>query len=90
MKRRTLLKRIILMGVLLAISGCAAHHNVAIDSGGAGFWMGLWNGLIIPITFVVSFFNSDVNIYEVVNNGGFYNFGYVLGVLLLGVILFDH
>ena len=77
------------MGVLLAISGCAAHHNVALDTDGAGFWLGIWHGLIIPITFVISLFNSHVNVYEVINNGGFYNFGFVLGVLLLGMLLFD-
>jgi len=51
--------------------------------------MGLWNGLTIIISFIVSLFNSNVNIYQVVNNGGFYNFGFVIGVLLLGLILFD-
>ncbi|HEY3544911.1 MAG TPA: hypothetical protein VGK17_02325, partial [Propionicimonas sp.] len=36
-------------------------------------------GFISPITFIVSLFNHDVGIYEVHNNGGWYNFGFVAG-----------
>jgi hypothetical protein len=37
-------------------------------------------GLISPITFIVSLFNDNVNIYEVHNNGNWYNLGFMLGV----------
>ena len=66
-----------------ALGACAAGpNNVAhIDAPHiAGFWLGLWHGAISPIAFVVSLFNSHVNIYEVHNNGGWYNFGFLLGV----------
>jgi hypothetical protein len=36
----------------------------------AGFWLGLWQGLISPITFLISLFTSEVNIYEVQNISG--------------------
>ena len=56
-----------LSGLLLA--GCAAGpNNVAtVDTTGdlAGFWLGLWHGLILPITFVISLFTENVSIYEV-------------------------
>jgi hypothetical protein len=42
--------------------------------------LGLWQGLISPITFVISLFTSEVNIYEVQNNGNWYDFGFMLGV----------
>jgi hypothetical protein len=48
----------------------------------AGFWLGLWQGLISPITFVISLFNEEVNIYEVNNNGNWYDFGFMLGVAI--------
>lgn len=74
------------VGALLAIcllAGCAAGANPVQDTGGsAGFWLGLWHGFIAPITLIVSFFNDQVNIYEVHNNGGWYNFGFVLGASL--------
>ncbi len=46
----------------------------------AGFWAGFWHGLISPITFIISLFNPDVRIYEVNNNGGWYDFGFLLGI----------
>ena len=71
---------IVLVGLL---AGCAAGANPVQGTGeSAGFWLGLWHGFIAPITLVVSFFNDQVNIYEVHNNGGWYNFGFVLGASL--------
>jgi hypothetical protein len=46
----------------------------------AGFWRGLWHGSIAPITFIISLFNQNVHMYEVHNNGGPYNLGYLLGL----------
>jgi len=69
-------------GVLL-LAGCAPGPNnlaqVATPNP-AGFWLGLWQGAISPITFIVSLFNDKVNIYEVHNTGNWYNFGFMLGV----------
>jgi hypothetical protein len=67
---------------LLVLSGCAAGPNAFVDTGTdpAGFWLGLWHGLIAPITFLISLFTSEVNIYEVRNNGNWYDFGFVLGI----------
>jgi len=48
----------------------------------AGFWLGVWHGIICPITFLVSLFNDNVGIYEVRNNGNWYNFGFVAGIVV--------
>lgn len=48
----------------------------------AGFWRGLWHGLIAPLMFFVSLFKDNVNIYEVHNNGRWYNFGYIMGLMI--------
>ena len=51
---------------------------------------GLWHGLIAPVTAVGSFFNPNMQMYEVHNNGREYNLGFLIGValvfLLLGVL----
>jgi hypothetical protein len=75
-----------LVGLLLA--GCAAGPNLlqgVEDEQGevAGFWAGLWHGIIAPITFVISLFSDTVQIYEVYNNGGWYNFGFILGMTMI-------
>lgn len=66
----------------LLMVGCAAAANPVAGQGAqdAGFWLGLWQGFIAPITFVVSLFNHSVGIYEVHNSGGWYDFGFLLGV----------
>ncbi len=76
------------------LSSCAAGPNklekTPDDEGKvAGFWKGLWHGLISPITFVISIFSKSVRFYEVHNNGNWYNFGFVLGagLFLSGGIL---
>jgi len=67
---------VLVTGLLLA--GCTAHG--AVVASGAGFWQGLWHGAIFPVTFIVSLFNKDVGVYEAVNSGGWYNFGFFLGI----------
>ncbi len=46
----------------------------------AGFWVGLWHGIIAPIVFVVGLFTDKVKMYETNNNGRWYDFGFILGV----------
>ena len=47
----------------------------------AGFLAGLWHGLILPITFIVSLFIPNVRIYEKNNSGRWYDFGFIMGAL---------
>jgi hypothetical protein len=73
---------VILAGLVL--TACAAGVNTATDVPAAdgdvaGFWLGLWHGLIAPITFIISLFSDTVGVYEVHNNGGWYDFGFLLG-----------
>ncbi len=49
----------------------------------AGFWKGLWHGLIVPVTFIISLFTKNVRLFEVHNSGFWYNFGFVLGVAII-------
>jgi len=64
---------------------CAAGPNDALDTANAvgmvaGFWRGLWHGMIAPVTCVISLFSATINIYEAHNSGGWYNFGFLLGI----------
>lgn len=74
-----------LVVLLLVLAACTAGPNPEVDVGPdpAGFWLGLWQGFIAPITFFISLFTDNVNIYEVNNTGNWYDFGFVLGAGLL-------
>lgn len=85
---------IILALFMLASFSCAPGPNDLVNTADnegkiAGFWLGLWHGLIAPITFIISIFTKNVHLYEVHNNGLWYNFGFVLGagLFLSGGIL---
>ena len=73
---------------LFAMIGCAPGPNQLADSPDeegevAGFWRGLWHGIISPITFIVSLFSDSVHPYEVHNNGNWYNFGFLIGIVII-------
>ena len=53
------------------------------DGSVADFWFGLWHGLILPVTFLVSLFQDGVNVYAAHNNGGWYNFGFLWGAAIV-------
>lgn len=78
---------IVLLSLLLIVllAGCAAGGNsfkkVADEQGEtAGFLLGLWHGFITPFAFIISLFKDSVGVYELHNNGNWYNFGFVLGL----------
>jgi hypothetical protein len=83
MRRKTCRAALLIVVAGLVLAACAAGPNDVATTGTqhlAGFWLGLWQGLISPITFLVSLFNDRVSIYEVHNNGGWYDFGFMVGV----------
>lgn len=84
-RARTAALLVLLVALVLLLSGCVAGANdAARGSGNAdGFWFGLWHGVISPVMFVVSLFRDDVGIYEIHNNGGWYDFGFMFGVSLV-------
>ncbi len=75
---------ILAAALVFILAGCAAGPNPSLDKPNpegkvANFWTGLWHGFISPVTFFISLFNKNVNIYEVNNNGGWYNAGFLIG-----------
>ena len=66
--------------LLLFLVACAASANPTVTDTGPGFWLGWWHGVIAPWTFLASFFWEDVGVYATQNNGGWYDFGFLLGV----------
>jgi hypothetical protein len=87
-RRPRLLRAVLVLAVLGAavlLSSCAPDPNPVLGTGedSPGFLMGLWHGIIIFFTFVISLFTDDVSVYEVANDGNWYDFGFVLGAGIL-------
>ena len=71
----------------LLLAACATQAQTAIQPESPGFLHGLWHGFIFPLSWLISLFArpDQVAIYAVPNNGGWYDFGYFLGIVVFGV-----
>ena len=68
------------LALSLLLAGCATQVAGTVKPEAPGFWLGLVQGFIAPVTFVISLFKPEVAVYSVPNSGGWYNFGFVLGI----------
>ena len=67
--------------LILMLTSCADYvtFEYAAHYDPVGFWYGLWHGMILPFAWLVSLFNDNTAIYAIYNNGGWYDFGFILG-----------
>ena len=73
----------LLIPFVFLLSSCAAGDAQFTSESPAGFWYGLWHGVISVITLIIYVFNNDVFVYELNNTGGLYDFGFLLGVICI-------
>lgn len=75
-----------LSAALLLLSACASQLDAGVASGPEvpGFWWGLWHGFVFPFAWIGSLFDSGIAVYAVPNTGGWYDFGFFLGITVLG------
>lgn len=78
-------QRIAPLALIPLLSACASQVASGVEPAAPGFLLGLWHGFIFPVAWILSLFVSDIAIYAVPNNGGWYDFGYFIGVVFLGV-----
>jgi hypothetical protein len=84
----TRLKPTLAFAALLLLAACAQQATgpvTPVEPAAPGFLFGLWHGFIFPVAWILSLFMPEVSIYAVPNNGGWYDFGYFLGICVFGV-----
>ncbi len=74
-----------LLFAVVLLTGCAHVTQIqdCVTEEPYGFFSGLWHGLIAPVSFIGSLFSDKIAMYAVNNNGGWYDFGFVLGAGIL-------
>ena len=86
LKKKYIFALIFVMLAVLMFSSCAPGdirwNQDAAPGNEAGFWAGIWHGLIIIITFIISLFTDKVRIYELNNTGWPYNLGFIIGLMI--------
>lgn len=83
MKTKKYLSLVLLLLVASVLFvGCADTQAYQLIGEGHtyGFWGGLWHGMIAPFDFIGSLIWDDVTVYAPNNNGGWYAFGFILGI----------
>lgn len=67
---------------------CFTNHNWMYAGDGtytssepAGFFWGIWHGWIAPISLIMSFFDKNIRIYEIINTGWWYDFGFYIAII---------
>ena len=80
------MKRVVILAAALTLTACAATQQAdAVAPTAPGFLLGLWHGFIFPVAWAVSLIVPKIAVYAVPNNGGWYDFGYFLGIVVFGV-----
>ena len=73
-------KYFLLFFVVLFLTACTAGDAQFTQQSPAGFFYGLWHGVISVVALIIHIFNDSVLVYETNNTGGWYDFGFLFGV----------
>ncbi|MBN1356982.1 hypothetical protein JXA40_12040 [bacterium] len=85
--RNNIVFKLFVLAVFLSVlTGCLAGPNshwtepkAPSETPKAGFFAGLWHGLIAVFTLILGIF-TDIKVYEINNTGWFYDLGFLIGV----------
>lgn len=67
--------------MLFALTGCMPGDGSYTTLKPAGFLSGIWHGWIAPISLVFSLIGNSRGIYEVINTGFWYDFGFYMAII---------
>ncbi len=81
MFRRCVLLFILILVMLIILTGCIPGDGKHTQNGPVGFFWGVWHGWIAPISLVVGLFRGNIRIYESINTGWWYDFGFYLAIV---------
>ncbi len=81
MKKKIMIISILVAVILLTLTGCVPGDGTYTSSKPAGFLWGVWHGWIAPISLVVGLFKKNIRVYEIVNTGWWYDFGFYIAII---------
>jgi hypothetical protein len=82
---RSLPRLFVILAPAMLLAACATQVSTGVQPQAPGFLLGLWHGFIFPVAWIASLFIPDAAVYAVPNNGGWYDFGFFIGIVFLGV-----
>ena len=79
--RTTILLLLIFLSLALLISGCVPGDGRSTSGDPAGLFSGIWHGWIAPVSLIMGLFNRSIRVYETVNTGWWYDFGFYIAII---------
>lgn len=80
----TKMNQLILIGmVVILFASCASSEVIegCVDvEAQEGFIFGVFHGFFAPLAFIWSIFSDDMAMYAINNSGGWYDFGFLVGI----------
>lgn len=67
--------------LLLVLASCIPGDGKSTPIKPAGFWMGIWHGWIAPVSLIVGLFKHGIRVYERINTGWWYDFGFYIALV---------
>lgn len=80
-RRRYLVLALIAVAAAAVLTGCIPGDGTYTDAKPAGFFWGVWHGWIAPISLVGGLFNHNLHVYEPINTGWWYDFGFYIAII---------
>jgi hypothetical protein len=80
MKMRRVLIVVLLIGVVFLLAGCIPGDG-SYEARPANFLSGIWHGWIAPVSLIIGIFNHGIRVYEPINTGWWYDFGFYIAVI---------
>ncbi|MES9833655.1 MAG: hypothetical protein ABW139_15570 [Candidatus Thiodiazotropha sp. DIVDIV] len=74
---------LVIFPIIILVTSCTAGNAQFSIETPAGFFWGIWHGVISVISLIIHLFNDSVVVYEVDNIGGWYDFGFLMGVIMV-------
>ena len=81
MKRKIAIIVIIAILAAFMLTGCIPGDGKHTMDKPANFLWGIWHGWIAPVSIIVGIFNHDIRVYEAVNTGWWYDFGFYIAII---------
>ena len=81
MKKRILIMIVVLLGLSFLLAGCVPGDGTYTAEDPAGFFWGIWHGWIAPVSLIAGIFNKNIRVYEAINTGWAYDFGFYIAVI---------
>lgn len=81
MKKKVITLCIITCFLVLTLTGCVPGDGTNTSDNLAGFFWGIWHGWLAPFSLIISIFDKNIRIYEVMNQGLSYDFGFYIAII---------